>query len=182
MTEFYLASADLDVAQPVVFDDDQTAAEFNAYLKRRDGEYGGPSIEFVPDPDEALREPCEVLSLFDGILIVHDRVRDLWSRALAEDSVEWVPARYGDRMWWVLRSRIVIDAVCEEGTLLRRTSSGTVVSIERLTLLRHRCVGHQFFGLAHGFHSWPQVVASQLMEAWSGAGFRSLVFTRLPCV
>jgi hypothetical protein len=99
VTEFYLASADLDVAQPVVFDADQTAVEFNAYLNRRDGEYRGPSIGFVPDPDEVLREPCEVLSLFDGILIVHDRVRDLWSRALADDSVEWVPARYGDRMW-----------------------------------------------------------------------------------
>ena len=179
MTEYYMVRADLDQSQPVMFDDAGTATKFVDYVNASDGVFDVPSVNLIADPDDDVGPVHEVLSLFDGLLLLADRVRNEWGPLFDNKSVEWISANYNGQLWWILRSKVSLDAVCEASSSLVRTSSGAVISIAKLTLDRKKCGDHQFFGLSNGFQSWPQVVTARVMYAWVAAGFRGLTFCPL---
>ena len=179
MTKYYMVRADLDQSKPVMFNDAETASKFVEYVNASDGVFDVPTIDFIADPDDDIGPVYEVLSLFDGLLLVADRVRNDWGILFDNKSVEWLSANYAGQLWWILRSRVILDAVCEASSSLVRTSSGAVISIAKLTLDPDKCGDHQFFGLSNGFQSWPQVVTARVMNAWLATGYRGLAFCPL---
>lgn len=176
MCQFYFVGADASVCNRVTFKEDRTASLFLDSIDSVEQNWRGGEIELEVDPDEDLLHGCGALSLFRCVLVIEDDVRSKWGAEFNRFPVEWIPAVYDSRRWWILRSRVMLDAVCESRSVLTRAGSGRVFEVKKLELDSELCHGKEFFRLARGFESWYQVVSSRIMRSWVATGRRGLSF------
>ena len=181
MSEYYMVGADLTTAQSVIFKHDFGRVDLFDYLSSSDRVWSGGTVEFVIAEDDDIGSNCEVISLIARVLIVANRVREVWGRCFADDVVEWIPASYREERWWILRSKIVLDAVREEESSLVRSRTGAVIAVHEITLDRSACLGHEIFSLSRGLQSWHQVISASAMKSWSDSGFKGLCFHPVRC-
>ena len=177
MSDYYFVGADIDVCNRVIFAADEVASRFVDTIDSVTVPWTGGEVELVDDPDEERLAGCEVLSLFRCLLVLNDRVRLAWGERLDQLSLEWIPARYQASRWWILRSKVMLDAICESRSTLTRARSGRVMVIGELVVDAGACLGHEFFRLNGGLECWQQVVTSAVRESWLNSGFRGLSFT-----
>ncbi|MCX5688374.1 MAG: hypothetical protein NTV94_01035 [Planctomycetota bacterium] len=167
MSQFYFVGADASMCNRAIFKEDRTASLFLASIDYIEQKWTSGEIELKVDPDEDLLHGCGVLSLFRCLLVFDDDVRSKWGAEFNRCPVEWIPAVYDSRRWWILRSAVMLDAVCESRSVLTRAGSGRVFEVKKLELDTELCHGKEFFRLARGFESWYQVVSSRIMTSWA---------------
>ena len=178
--EYFAADANADRHQTVVFWEAAVTRPCMLHVRGFAGGWPHGEIEIIEDPDSPRCKPSDLMVFLSTVLFVSDRAKAVLEHMIDAAAVEWIPARYRDERWWIMHGLVLLDALDEERSEVRRgKKSGGVMAVGRLRVIPEKCKGHALFRLSRGLETWVYIVSSDFVDAWDHAGVPGFEFTPL---
>lgn len=177
---YFAASASGDRHQTVVFWDAPVTRPCMLHVWGFSGGSPHGEVEIIDDPDSPRCKPSDLMVFLSTVLFVSDRAKAVLEHVIDAAAVEWIPARYRDERWWIMHGLVLLDALDEERSEVRRgAKSGHVMAVGRLCVIPEKCNGHALFRLSRGLETWVYIVSADFVDAWNNSGLRGFEFIPL---
>jgi hypothetical protein len=177
---YFAADANADRLQTAIFWDAPVTRPCMLHVWGFSGGWPFGELEIIDDPDSPRRRPTDVMVFLSTVLFLSDRAKSALEQAIDARTVEWLPVRYRNERWWIMHGLVLLDALDEQRSEVRRGErSGGVVAVGRLRVIAEKCKGHALFRLSRGFETWVYIVSSDFVDAWNKAGLKGFDFIPL---